>query len=70
MIMKRIIKRIRELWLRTHIILRGDGHFSNPGLMQLYLDDGRMDFIFGLPSNKKLAKMAKPAMQEASPDYS
>ncbi len=65
MIMKRIIRRIREFWPRTHIILRGDGHFSNPCLMQLCLDDGRMDFIFGLASNKKLAKMAKPTMEEA-----
>lgn len=65
MIMKRMIKRIRQAWPRTRIILRGDGHFSNPELMQLCLDDEHMDFIFGLPSNKKLAKMGKPAMEKA-----
>jgi len=65
MIMKRIIRHIRASWPRTHIILRGDGHFSNPDLMQLCLDDGHMDFIFGLPSNKKLAKMIQPAMDKA-----
>jgi len=65
MIMKRIIRRIREYWPCTHIILRGDGHFSNPDLMQLCLDDGHMDFIFGLPSNKKLAKLIQPAMDKA-----
>ncbi len=65
MIMKRIIKHIRKSWPRTHIILRGDGHFSNPELMQLCLDDKHMDFIFGLPSNKKLAAMAIPLLDEA-----
>jgi len=65
MIMKRIIRHIRKAWPRTHIILRGDGHFSNPELMQLCLDDKQMDFIFGLPSNKKLAAMAVPLLGEA-----
>jgi len=65
MIMKRIISHIRKSWPRTHIILRGDGHFSNPELMQLCLDDKYMDFIFGLPSNKKLAVMAAPLRDKA-----
>ena len=65
MIMKRIISHIRKFWPRTHIILRGDGHFSNPELMQLCLDDKHMDFIFGLPSNKKLSVMAAPLRDEA-----
>ncbi|MDX8407507.1 MAG: IS1380 family transposase [Mariprofundaceae bacterium] len=65
MIMKRILKQLRQAWPRTHIILRGDGHFSNPELMQLCLDGEHMDFIFGLPSNKKLAPMARPLLDEA-----
>ncbi len=65
MIMKRIIKRIRKFWSNTHIILRGDGHFSNPELMQLCLDDKHMDFIFGLPSNKKLAVMARGLLDKS-----
>ena len=65
MIMKRIIRHIRQAWPRTHIILRGYGHFSNPELMQLCIDDKHMDFIFGLPSNKKLAAMAVPLLEEA-----
>ncbi|MDQ6954667.1 MAG: transposase [Mariprofundaceae bacterium] len=63
--MKRILKHIRQAWPHTHIILRGDGHFSNPELMQLCMDDKHMDFIFGLPSNKKLAAMANPVLDEA-----
>jgi len=64
-IMKRVLKHIRQSWPCTHIILRGDGHFSNPELMQLCLDDKHMDFIFGLPSNKRLAVMAAPVLDKA-----
>ncbi len=31
----------------THIVLRGDGHFSNPELMALCESDDHLDFIFG-----------------------
>jgi len=65
MIMKRILMRIRQQWPGTHITLRGDGHFSNPELMQLYLDDGNMDFIFGMTANKIINHMAQPLMGKA-----
>jgi len=65
MIMKRVLARIRQQWPKTHIILRGDGHFSNPALMQLCLDDGNMDFIFGLAGNKVVNHLAEPLMQKA-----
>ena len=65
MIMKRVLARIRRQWPKTHIILRGDGHFSNPALMQLCIDDGNMDFIFGLSGNKIVNHLAEPLMQKA-----
>jgi hypothetical protein len=58
MIMKRIIQQIRSRWVNAHMVLPGDGHFSNPELMQLSQDDDNMDFIFGVPSNKALSPMA------------
>jgi len=66
MIMKRVACRIRKSWPHTRIILRGDGHFSNPELMRLCLEDGNMDFIFGLPSNQALNRLGAPLMQKAS----
>ena len=35
MIVKRVLKRLRAAWPKTRIVLRGDGHFANPELMQL-----------------------------------
>jgi hypothetical protein len=48
MILKRVLKHLRAAWPETHIVLRGDGHFSNPELMQLTLEDPHTDFLFGV----------------------
>ena len=63
MILKRILNRLRAAWPNTHIVMRGDGHFSNPELMQLALDDPRTDFIFGLTGNCVLSGMAAPFLK-------
>ena len=65
MIMKRIMKLIRSSWPDTRIVLRGDGHFSNPELMQLVADDTKADFIFGVGGNTVLSKAAAPLLKEA-----
>jgi hypothetical protein len=65
MIMKRVLRLLRQHWPQTHILLRGDGHFSNPELMQLIQDIGNADFIFGLPGNAVLSRRAEPLMKNA-----
>ena len=64
-IMKRVLRILRRHWPDTHILLRGDGHFSNPELMQLIQDIGNADFIFGLPGNAVLSRRAEPLMKNA-----
>jgi hypothetical protein len=59
MIIKRVLKRLRAVWPETHIVLRGDGHFSNPELMQLAIEDPHTDFIFGLTGNAVLSRPAR-----------
>jgi len=65
MIMKRVLGLLRSHWSQTHILLRGDGHFSNPELMQLIIDDGNADFIFGLGGNSVLSRRAEGLMRNA-----
>jgi hypothetical protein len=65
MIMKRVFHILRQHWPNTHILLRGDGHFSNPELMQLISDIGNADFLFGLPGNTILANKAEGLMKNA-----
>jgi hypothetical protein len=59
-IIKRVLKRLRTAWPETVILLRGDGHFANPQLMQLALDDPRVEFLFGLSGNAVLSRLATP----------
>lgn len=65
MIMKRVLGLLRRHWPQTHIVLRGDGHFSNPELMQLIIADGNADFIFGLAGNAVLLRHAEGLMKNA-----
>lgn len=63
MILKRVLKHLRAAWPETHIVLRGDGHFSNPELMELALNAPYIDFIFGLTGNNVLSGLAKPFLE-------
>ncbi len=64
-IMKRVLRLLRRHWPDTRILLRGDGHFANPELMQLIIDDGNADFIFGLTGNAVLSRKAEGLMKNA-----
>lgn len=64
-IIGRVVRQLRQAWPETHLILRGDGHFSNPELMALCEKDARMDFVFGLAGNKALSPKAEPLLAEA-----
>lgn len=64
MIMARVLKLIRRHFPDTHILVRGDGHFSTPELMRL-CDAPNTDFLFGLAGNSVLNRLAEPAMERA-----
>ena len=65
MIMKRVLKLIRQRYPDTHILVRGDGHFSNPELIKLIDAMPNTDFIFGLAGNAVLNRLAEPTLQQA-----
>lgn len=64
-IVGRVRRRLRQAWPDTHIVLRGDGHFSNPELMALCEGDEHTDFLFGLAGNKVLTPKAGPLLAKA-----
>lgn len=65
MIMRRVLTLIRRQFPDTHILVRGDGHFSGPEMMAMIDAMPNTDFIFGLPGNKRLQVLAEPAKQRA-----
>jgi hypothetical protein len=65
MIMRRVLKLIRHHFPDTHILVRGDGHFSGPELMGLIDSMPNTDFIFGFSSNARLKVLAEPTLLRA-----
>ena len=65
MILKRILRFLRQHWPNTYIVVRGDGHFSNPEMMDLVDPDPLTEFVFGLSGNKVLHRLAQPILAQA-----
>ena len=61
MIMKRVLRLLRQHWPLTHILIRGDGHFSNPELIQVIMDDGNADFLPSTSSGQALVCPVTPS---------
>ena len=60
-----VIGRIRRHWPRVEIMVRGDGHYGTPDVMELMEDQG-CSYIFGLPGNARLSEIAHPWSQDAA----
>jgi len=69
MIFGRVLKLIRQHFPDTHILVRGDGHFSNPEPMRLIDEMPNTDFLFGLAGNLVLNRLAEPTLRQARALY-
>ncbi len=58
-VLRFVIQRIRTLWPRTEIMVRGDGHYGTPEVMDL-LEQRNCPYMFGLPGNARLHDIARP----------
>jgi len=68
-LLKKIIGHIREEWSNTTIIVRGDGHFASPDLMQWCEDQYKTEYITGLSGNSKLHKLADVTIKSAVREF-
>ena len=50
---RRLVRQIRRHWPKTHITIRGDGHYGRPEVMN-FCDGHGIDYVFGLPTNAVL----------------
>jgi hypothetical protein len=60
----RIVAQIRARWRKTRILLRADSGFAREALMA-WCEANRVDFLFGLARNERLAAVIAPEMAEA-----
>ncbi|KUO56035.1 MAG: hypothetical protein APF80_12400 [Alphaproteobacteria bacterium BRH_c36] len=58
-VLKHVIRRIRHHWPKVAILIRGDGHYCAPEVIDLMRKTG-CDYILGLPTNRTLEAKAAP----------
>ena len=64
-ILEHVIRRIRRNWPRVEIMLRGDGYYGTPEVME-FLEDQGCGYIFGLPGNARLNKIGQPWCEDVA----
>lgn len=64
-IAKRLIEFIEAHWPQTHIIIRGDSHFTSHPLMDWAEDKPNVSFATGLSGNQKLNKIVEQKRKSA-----
>ncbi|MDN2584333.1 IS1380 family transposase [Aquibium sp. ELW1220] len=60
---RRLLRRIRARWPTTRILIRGDGHYGRPEVME-WCEQNGVDYVFGQPGNRVLNRL----VDEASDD--
>jgi hypothetical protein len=48
---RRLVRRIRARWPKTRILIRGDGHYGRPEVMD-WCENNNVDYVFGQPGNR------------------
>jgi hypothetical protein len=66
--LSRLVKRIREVWPNTWIIVRADSSFSRESNMK-WCEDNGVDFIFGLSKNSRLLEIIREDLVDAAVQY-
>jgi hypothetical protein len=67
-IIKRVVNRIREVWPKVGIIIRGDSHFATPELYA-WCDKHDVHYVLGLTGNPMLKTQGLSALVAARNDY-
>lgn len=68
-ILKRLVKRLREVWPNTLIIFRGDSHFCSPEIMDWIECQDKLHFVTGLTGYKPLKKQVALIVTRAKKLY-
>jgi len=63
-VLKRLVPRLRRAFPGTRLRVRLDGGFTAPELFDLFDDEG-LEYVVGMPQNKKLNAIAKDLVTEA-----
>src|SRR5215472_17302534 len=68
-VLKRLLKRLRQAWPDTLMIVRGDSHFAYPEVMQWIEAQANLHYVTGLTSNAVLQTLAHEVVEQAKRAY-
>ena len=68
-VLKRLVKRLRQVWPHTLLIVRGDSHFAYPEVRQWIEAQPSMGYVTGLTSNAVLQALAREVVEQAKRAY-
>jgi hypothetical protein len=68
-VLKRLVKRLRQVWPHTLLIVRGDSHFAYPEVMQWIEAQPSMGYVTGLTSHVVLQALAREVVEQATRAY-
>lgn len=60
---RRLVRRIRTRWPTTRILIRGDGHYGRPEVMD-WCEQNGVDYVFGQPGNRVLDRLLDAAADD------
>jgi hypothetical protein len=61
--LRRLVRRIRQHWPTTRILIRGDGHYGRPEVLD-WCEENCVHYVFGLPGNRVLARLVDEAADD------
>jgi Transposase DDE domain group 1 len=64
-VLKRLVKRLRQVWPETLLIVRGDSHFAYPEVMPWIEEQPALNSVTGLTSNAVLKELAQDVVEQA-----
>jgi len=67
-ILKRVVKKIREVWPEVGVLLRGDSYYSCPAVYE-FCEKEEIKYVFGFNPSKPLKEKAKRLVEEAQKRY-
>jgi hypothetical protein len=67
-VLKRIVRRVRAAWPEVEIVFRADSHHTKPEVMD-WLEARGIQFITGLPPNRRLAAIFEADIRAAEKQY-
>lgn len=68
MILKRIVRRIRQAWPEVGIIIRGDSHYSGPDMFD-FAKEHNLKYVLGLTGREPMMKKARTLLAQAKELY-